>query len=416
MNDFGTPGNGRLEYPVRFVAFVYDDNPNNETGSGTIHIDDLTALSAAHGVRFDQGDGVVDVLWALGSEQIRLPTDSAQATLIDRSGNAQTVGASEGAVTLTLSEQPVYLLHQGGNPLPTPTPQPTPPPAPEPPPAADNPLDEAPPAAPDGTFGHPAMQRTWQRTDLPVRDGAPGLQPRSWVWGPAPITARTREPYAEGSGGERVVQYFDKSRMEINDPTRGIVTNGLLVMEMIEGRIQVGDASYVDHTPADETVAGDPAAQNPTAPTYRSFRGVAFPLNPARAPNRVGQTVTAVLNRDGSTAQQPNLARYGVTIRAYNEQLGHNIPGVFLDFLTRRGVVYDNGGFSEQQIIDWLFVTGYPISEPYWARVRVGGVEQDVLMQAFQRRVLTYTPTNDPAWRVEMGNVGQHYLRWRYGP
>jgi hypothetical protein len=78
-------------------------------------------------------------------------------------------------------------------------------------------------------------------------------------------------------------------------------------------------------------------------------------------------------------------------------------------------VVYENGGFSQQQIIDWLFVTGYPISEPYWARVRVGGEEKDVLMQAFQRRVLTYTPTNDPAWRVEMGNVGQHYLRWRYG-
>jgi hypothetical protein len=58
---------------------------------------------------------------------------------------------------------------------------------------------------------------------------------------------------------------------------------------------------------------------------------------------------------------------------------------------------------------------GYPISEPYWARAKVGGVEQDVLVQAFQRRVLTYTPSNPSGWQVEMGNVGRHYYQWRYG-
>ena len=39
---------------------------------------------------------------------------------------------------------------------------------------------------------------------------------------------------------------------------------------------------------------------------------------------------------------------------------------------------------------------------------------KDVLVQAFERRVLTFTPTNSPAFQVEMGNVGQHYYRWRY--
>jgi hypothetical protein len=29
-------------------------------------------------------------------------------------------------------------------------------------------------------------------------------------------------------------------------------------------------------------------------------------------------------------------------------------------------------------------------------------------------RVLTYTPSNPVAFRVEMGNVGQHYFAWRY--
>jgi uncharacterized protein YkwD len=36
------------------------------------------------------------------------------------------------------------------------------------------------------------------------------------------------------------------------------------------------------------------------------------------------------------------------------------------------------------------------------------------LFQVFERRVLTYNPANSPGFRVEMGNVGQHYYRWRY--
>jgi hypothetical protein len=30
--------------------------------------------------------------------------------------------------------------------------------------------------------------------------------------------------------------------------------------------------------------------------------------------------------------------------------------------------------------------------------------------------VLSYTPTNAPAFQVEMGNIGQHYYQWRYVP
>ena len=42
-------------------------------------------------------------------------------------------------------------------------------------------------------------------------------------------------------------------------------------------------------------------------------------------------------------------------------------------------------------------------------------MERPILFQVFERRVLTYNPANDPAFRVEMGNVGQHYQQWRYG-
>ena len=43
---------------------------------------------------------------------------------------------------------------------------------------------------------------------------------------------------------------------------------------------------------------------------------------------------------------------------------------------------------------------------------------QDVVggpVTVFERRVLTYTPSNPAPFKVEMGNVGQHYLAWRYG-
>jgi hypothetical protein len=263
-------------------------------------------------------------------------------------------------------------------------------------------------------FAAEPFAQVWQRTDLPLAAGVEGLQPRSWMWGPSPITAGVQEAYAEGAGGTRLVQYFDKSRMELNDPSTGYVTNGLLVMEMIEGRIQVGETTFEERTPSEQSVAGDPADSNPNAPTYRSFRSVAFPVHAQPAPDRTGAVVTEVLAKDGSLSNNEALAGHNVTIGAYNADTGHNIAQVFIDAFARQGIIYENGSYQQGQIANMTFAAGLPISDPYWARVQVGGVEKDVLVQAFQRRVLTYTPDNDPDWRVEMGNVGQHYLAWRY--
>lgn len=276
-----------------------------------------------------------------------------------------------------------------------------------------------------------SFKSVWGQTDWPL---AQTQVNRTWIWGPAPRTGPMYETYREGYvtsnfsnlsevnrlNNWRVVLYFDKSRMEITSPDTDshaawYITNGLLVVELIEGRIQSGDSSFETYLPAEQAVAGDPAEINPNAPTYRSFRTVAYPVTPSRSPKRNGVVVTDVLAKDGSTWDNPSLAHYNVTIASYEEQLGHNLPKVFTDFFDQQGLVYENGHYIRRQIIDWLFVLGLPISEPYWARVKVGGVEKDVLMQAFQRRVLTYTPSNPMGFQVEMGNVGQHYYRWRYG-
>jgi hypothetical protein len=47
-------------------------------------------------------------------------------------------------------------------------------------------------------------------------------------------------------------------------------------------------------------------------------------------------------------------------------------------------------------------------------RVPVAGIERPVLVQLFERRLLTYNPANPAATRVEMGNAGRHYWQWRY--
>jgi hypothetical protein len=95
-------------------------------------------------------------------------------------------------------------------------------------------------------------------------------------------------------------------------------------------------------------------------------------------------------------------------------ETGHNIPQIFLDFVNAQGLIYENG-YRTGQLVQSNLVLGFPISEPYWIQVRVGGVVKDVLVQAFQRRVLTYSPDNATDWQVEMGNVGAHYYQWRYG-
>lgn len=267
---------------------------------------------------------------------------------------------------------------------------------------------------PAGPFADSAFEAVWKRTDKPVADGR---ATRSWVWGPAPFSAGMYEPYAQSPGGSRLVQYFDKSRMEINNPagdrsSMWFVTNGLLVYEMVTGRMMVGDASFETRAPAGEAVAGDWASANPDCPTYATFGG----LIGQPAPSRLGQKVTTTLTKGGAVGDDPTKAGYsGTAIAYYEAATGHNVPQVFWEFMNRSGLIYINGAYQNGKLVDWLFAFGYPISEPYWVRCRVAGVERDILVQLFERRVLTYTPANPPGWQVEMGNVGLHYYRWRYG-
>ncbi len=70
--------------------------------------------------------------------------------------------------------------------------------------------------------------------------------------------------------------------------------------------------------------------------------------------------------------------------------------------------------FADYRAKAGLQTIGYATSEPFSTTVKVGGAQKAVLVQVFERRVLTYTASNPDAFKVEMGNIGQHYYKWRY--
>ena len=277
-------------------------------------------------------------------------------------------------------------------------------------------LHAAPSAAAPLRYADAAFERVWTRTDAPVAAGQAG---RSWYWGPQPGMI-VREPFAGLPGGSHLVQYFDKSRMEINDPagdrnSKWFVTNGLLTVELVSGRIQTGLSQFETRAPADIPLASD--GDDTNAPTYASFLAVSnTSRGDHRAADRSGGAVTAVINRAGAVHSEASRAQAATQLAYYEPKTGHNISGVFWTYLTASGPVRVDGVTSDAPLSDpWNFATGLPISEPYWANVKIGGKATEVLIQAFERRVLTYVPANAPQWRVQMGNIGQHYYQYRYG-
>jgi thermitase len=256
----------------------------------------------------------------------------------------------------------------------------------------------------------PSIGATWLPADLPV---ASHVSRRTWLWGPHAFHIGT-EQYADAEHDRRLVAYYDKSRMEITNPygdrsSVWYVTNGLLVNEMISGDVQVGDALFEHIGPAQVPVAGDPDDQ--TGPYYASF----FELrdSPAQPPEAV---LIQTVDRSGAVGADDRLAAYGVTAAEHVPATGHRVASVFWIYLNSTGPIFSNGAYQDARIFNPTFyATGFPVTPALWSRVSVAGEVQDVLIQCFERRCLTYTPSNPTDWQVEMGNVGLHYYRWRFG-
>jgi hypothetical protein len=238
-------------------------------------------------------------------------------------------------------------------------------------------------------FGNSAFAAQWNSIEPKVPN----------FWGPADQNIFPEQYQEATPNGQRFVQYFDKARMEQTTPG-GPVTNGLLTVELITGQRQFGDNLFTTYPPATIPVVGDPTN---TFPTYASLNASVFPNKVAQSAQPVG----TVYNADGTlTTNSQQAALPGAAFGSYQSdpggKYGHNVPLAFWSYLTALPV-------------PWQTTMGYPLTEAFWVQVMVNNVPSTwVLVQPFERRVLSYTPSNPSGFQVEMGNIGMHYFQWRY--
>jgi hypothetical protein len=252
------------------------------------------------------------------------------------------------------------------------------------------------------SFADPVFARRWQQDEQVVPNFWGSLatagagQYEAYLFAQAcpqqpPDMPRPCDP--PGIFTRRIVQYFDKGRLELKDESspRASVTAGLLVTEMMTGKVQTGDTRFDQQATAAIPVAGD--ASNPF-PLYRDL-----PTSQAATQTAtVGAPVRLLLTPQGSDTIDPS-PDAGTVVASVDATTGHGVAQAFADFRARVGL--DNVGLA--------------LTEPFWADVAVVGQQQRILIQPFERRVLTYNSANPAQFRVEFGNVGQQYYRWRYG-
>jgi len=253
---------------------------------------------------------------------------------------------------------------------------------------------------------HPIAQTIWDNADGPVSR----LEvTRGWLLGPAPL-AMTVERYDDSPTGTRQLVYFDKGRLDILDVNTSSnnywsAPGGQLVTELLSGSIQLGADRWIERGTARIPVTGD--LEQPDGVTYATLGKLAtlphtLRVNGAKAtsaPSRIGTSITATLAADGSI-DADGYAGTDVVVSGWDDVTKHNIAAPFQTW-------------GESQVYEWLYVLGHPLTEPYWVDTLVNGVEKQVLVQAFERRILSYTPDNPGEWQTESGNVGLHYRAWR---
>lgn len=236
----------------------------------------------------------------------------------------------------------------------------------------------------------------WERTDSLV---VSGIEQRSWLWG-APIGDLVEEPSESSETGKRYLQLYDKGLMEINHPYSQIdsgwyITPGRLAAELIEDRAQI-------------PVAGDIDGHGPLYAHLATAEWM---------PVQQGEPVSRWLSSGGQFVSRESMAGYGITAGQTSSTTGMATASVFEAYLWQTGPVVESGAVLDGLLFNPpVFAAGYPITEPFWVTVPENGVFVDILIQCFERRCLTYTPSHAPAWQIEMSNIGLHYDLWRNEP
>ena len=240
-------------------------------------------------------------------------------------------------------------------------------------------------------FADPAFSRYYARSTSTEQQ---------LLWGGGPLVSLV-EPFTGAPGNRRLVQYFERGRMEMADSTAatttGAISQGLLVREMATGYVQLGYDDFVQGDPAPIPLFGALAEAGGAALTYSDFASaVSTPTS-----DRDGELLDDWMEPSGAiTSLTPPV---DIFAGSYEPLTGHNIPLVTASWLKTNPL-----GIEPNDAL------GLPISEPYWVQSGKGDAGVS-LVQLFERRVVVYTPDLPLAERFSLISVGRHYYVWRYG-
>ena len=175
-------------------------------------------------------------------------------------------------------------------------------------------------------------------------------------------------------------QYFDKGRIE--DHQGAVVDPAWAFMF---GRLT---AELLARAADDVTVSG-------TSLTYGALRDAARPAGRSAPPPGFPGGVQELT--------QPGVGRavFIPVDPALSPAPGYAVPWVFWTYMNQPE--YVPGG--------WLHDLGLPLSPPLTVEAVKGADVRQVMLQAFERTVLTLDPLNPPGWEVERGNLGADALQ-----
>jgi hypothetical protein len=349
-NRISGSGNLRLDYPISLVAFILDDNPNTETGSGTFYIDNLTAMGSAYGVRFNKGSEAVDVLWAVQNEQVRIPTNSSTGMLVDRSGGSQRISASNGEFVVNLGPAPVYLTHTPGGKIPS----------------AEQP---APASTPTPDSGN---EPTTEPTPTPSDSGGSGTGTV-----PTPSAPQTGEECFDDTGyciSGRIREYWHQN-------------GGLPVFGYPIGPQQ------------QEMIEGQPLQVQ----WFERNRLELHPQNARPYDVLLGRLSEELLYADGRVWQD-NPRSSPQSGCKYFEQTGFNVCGEILEAWRANGLELDGRAGKTEDENMALF--GLPLGDA--AMETIEG--EQYLVQWFERARFEVHPENEPPYNVLFGLLGNETL------
>jgi hypothetical protein len=179
---------------------------------------------------------------------------------------------------------------------------------------------------------------------------------------------------------------------------RGQPARQILSSVLSSGRVQIEITEFVQLFESVKLafrklpVAGEGGLDTPAVETMDKL----LTADKAKAVDGSWSTADKFLNVDGTLASiDPKLGVQPLALAQPNATTGHRVPEVIAAGLRTM--------FGEKVLEN----VGLPLGAAVWIQAKINGVLKPVVVQVFERMIITYNPQNDEANRVQVGLGGQ---------